>query len=99
MEGGAFGMGILTLELIALLLAAWKAPGWVKEIGKIAAASGLLWSLIGFAQAANVVAEVGEIGAVLIWGGLRVCAISLIYGLLIYVLSLILRIVQKPRLM
>ena len=31
-QGGPAGMIIITLFLIALLVAAWKAPRWVKEI-------------------------------------------------------------------
>ncbi len=92
-------MSILTLELIALLLAAWKAPGWVKEIGKIAALSGVLWTLLGFYGAAEAIHQAGDVSQGLLFGGLRVCTIPLIYGLFIYLLSLVLRIVQKPRLM
>ena len=32
--GGLGGMIIITVLLICLLLAAWKAPRWVKEIGR-----------------------------------------------------------------
>ncbi len=92
-------MSILTLELIALLLAAWKAPGWLKEIGKIAAVSGLLWSLWGFVGAAAAIQQVGDVPIGLPFGGLRIAAYGIIYGLFIYLLSLVLRIVQKPRLM
>ena len=35
-EGGPWGMSLLTVELICLLFAAWKAPAWVKEIGLLA---------------------------------------------------------------
>lgn len=99
MEAGAGAMSILTLELIALLLAAWKAPNWAKEIGKIALASGVLWTLWGFYGAAQAIEQVGDVPTGLLFGGLRVATIPLIYGLLIYLLSLVLRIVQKPRLM
>ena len=29
LQGGPFGMGLLTLLLIGLCIAAWKAPAWV----------------------------------------------------------------------
>ena len=32
-EGGAIGMGVITLLLAFMLFAAWKFPAWVKEIG------------------------------------------------------------------
>ena len=35
-DGGVFSMSLLSLELIALLFAAWKAPAWVKELGVLA---------------------------------------------------------------
>ncbi len=92
-------MGILTLELIALLLAAWKAPGWVKEIGIIALITGLLSTMLSFSQAANAVIAAGDISPYLVWGGIKVCLITIIYGTLIYFVSLVIRIVQKPRLL
>ena len=33
-EGGLAGMIAITVLLICLFLAAWKAPKWVKEIGR-----------------------------------------------------------------
>ncbi len=92
-------MGVLTLELIALLLAAWKAPGWVKEIGLLALVTGPVWFMRGFYMAASAIAQAGDIAPSLLWSGVRVTLISLIYGCLIYALSLIIRIVQKPRLL
>ena len=35
-EGGPISMSILTILLVCLLFAAWKAPAWVKEIGSAA---------------------------------------------------------------
>ena len=50
-EGGAIFMSILTIMLLALLLAAWKAPAWVKEIGIIALVLGIFgtfdWNVYG----------------------------------------------------
>ena len=33
MQGGAGYMTILTVLLVAIFFAAWKAPRWIKEIG------------------------------------------------------------------
>jgi len=96
-EGGPLGMTILTIILLALLLAAWKAPAWVKEIGLIALVGGVIWALLGFFQAAGVIAIAGDIHQSVIWAGMKVAIISPIYGLFIYLLSLIIRIIQKPR--
>jgi hypothetical protein len=99
LEGGALWMSILTLELVALLFAAWKAPAWVKEIGIIAFVTGVFSSLLGFSQAAEAVQAAGDISPFLVWGGIRVATITIMYGTLIYLVSLVIRIIQKPRLL
>jgi biopolymer transport protein ExbB/TolQ len=99
MQGGAGWMSILTLELIALLLAAWKAPGWVKEIGKIALVTGLFSTMLGLSQAGAAIQAAGDISTGMLWGGIRVALITVMYGTLIYLVSLVIRIVQKPRFM
>lgn len=98
-EGGLFWMSLLTLELIGLLLAAWKAPGWVKEAGIISVVTGFLGFLFGISQMAGAIQGIGDISDALIFGGLKVALITLIYGTLIYLASLVIRIVQKPRLL
>lgn len=54
LAGGAWIMSILTVELICLLFAAWKAPAWVKEIGLLVLVTDLIWQLKGMVQAAEV---------------------------------------------
>lgn len=96
-EGGLGGMIVITVLLIALLAAAWKAPNWVKEIGIAALVAGIFWTVCGLSQAAGVVQMVGDISPAVVWGGIKVMTIPLLYGLVIYFLSLIIRIIQKPR--
>ena len=43
-----FGIGVITLLLIALFFVAWKAPAWVKETGLAALATGWLWTVCEF---------------------------------------------------
>jgi len=96
-EGGIIGMTVLTIILLALLLAAWKAPAWVKEIGIIALVVGVIWALLGlFIAAADIVAA-RETQQFIIWAGIKVIIIAPMYGLLIHLVSLIIRIIQKPR--
>jgi len=95
--GGVPWMTFLTIILLALLLAAWKAPAWVKEIGLFALAVGVLGSVVGFIQAANDIAAAGDIAPRIIWSGMLVAVITTLYGLLIYLVSLVIRIIQKPR--
>ena len=95
--GGIPWMTFLTMILLALLLAAWKAPAWVEDIGIIALVVGALGFFVGFYQAALDIANAGNIHPAIIWSGMRVAVITPIYGLIIYFVSLIIRIIQKPR--
>ena len=90
-------MTFLTIILLALLLAAWKAPAWVKEIGMIALVFGVFVFFYGFYIAADDLAKAGEIPPGIVWAALRVGLIPPMYGLLIYLVSLVIRIIQKPR--
>ena len=91
-------MTFLTLVLLALLLAAWKAPAWVEEIGSFALAVGVLSGLVGFYVAAADVGAAGiEHKQSIIWKALSVDVIVPIYGVIIYLASLIIRIIQKPK--
>ena len=95
--GGIPWMTFLTINLLALLLAAWKAPAWVKEIGIIALVVGVIGFFIGFYFMAVSLSKAGDLATGIIWGGLRIAVITPIYGLMIYFVSLVIHIVQKPR--
>ena len=94
---GGFGMIIITLMLVGLFFAAWKAPNWVKEIGLLALAFGFMFTLIGFVQAAGFLQAEADISPNVIWGGVKVGLIPIIYGFIVYIVSLVLRIIKKPR--
>lgn len=96
-EGGLPGMIVITVFLIALFLAAWKAPRWVKEIGIGAFVFGFFWMLRGLSQVLDVVQTFGDISFGVVCGGLKVTLIPLFYGLIVYFISLIIRIIHKPR--
>ncbi len=97
-SGGPLGMAVITLLLIALFFAAWKAPAWVKEVGLAALAVGAMWTLMGFLQMADFMQGVpDEVSPNVIWGGVKVGLIPIIYGIIVYIVSLILRIIHKPR--
>lgn len=97
--GGYGHMSIVTLLLIVLLLAAWKAPAWVKEIGLIALALGFLWQaicLIRYGDAIQSV-DVNSISPNITWMGVKCSLIPSAYCVIVYIVSLIIRIVRKPR--
>jgi hypothetical protein len=90
-------MVILTIELVALLLAAWKAPGWIKEIGLIALMTGLLVTTLGMQSAARSFPAANVVAQNLFGDRVAFAMETSIYGMFIYLVSLVIRIVQKPR--
>lgn len=88
-------MSILTFLLLGVLWTAWKG-GPLKELGLLALAFGILGQLIGIYDAFSVF-ETTEISSALLAGGLKVSLTTTLYGLLIYILSLVLRAAQTWR--
>ncbi|WP_290539646.1 hypothetical protein [Alistipes sp.] len=97
LEGGTWGMSILTVELICMLFAAWKAPAWVREIGLLALLTGIFYQILGVFQILGVIQLAGDISPAVLAGGFKVSFISVMYGMLIYAASLVIRMLQKPR--
>ena len=97
-EGGLFGMAILTILLVLMLFAAWKAPAWVKEIGLAALVWGFFWQFAGIYQMLDVLQTMTDVPMSVIYGGAKVTMVPAMYGMLIYLVSLIIILVQKPRL-
>ena len=98
--GGYGPMSIVTLLLIALLLAAWKAPAWVKEIGLIALALGFLLQAIYLIRRGDAIQSVdaNSISPNITWMGVKCSLIPSAYCVTVYIVSLIIRIARKPRL-
>ena len=109
-EGGIGFMSVLTILLVAIFFAAWKAPRWVKEIGLFALAFGFLGHLLGVFQVLSVLRDVAadkgaEVSGIadlipvrVLLGGLKVTLNCFIYGVIIYLVSLVVRVIKKPRL-
>ena len=95
-EGGLIFMSVITLILVLVLYAAWKAPAWVKEAGLVALAFGffacLLSVYVGFLTMSRV-----DVESTIAFGGFRMALIPLMYGVIVYIISLVIRIIQKPR--
>lgn len=96
-EGGLVWMICISLFLIAIFIAAWKAPRWVKEIGIGALVFAIFGTLSGLAQMFDAIQMFGDISPAVICGGLKVTLIPTFYGLIVYFVSLIIRVIQKPR--
>ena len=110
MQGGPLFMTILTVLLVAIFFAAWKAPRWIKEIGSFALVFGFLTLLIGlyqmFEALQQVATDIGEgitgvfdlISPNVFFGGLKIALIPVFYGIIIYLISLVVSVIKKPRL-
>ena len=96
-EGGLVWMICISLFLIAIFIAAWKAPRWVKEIGIGALIFAIFGTLSGLAQMFDAIQMFGDISPAVICGGLKVTLIPTFYGFIVYFVSLIIRVIQKPR--
>lgn len=95
-EGGSAWTGTITLLLVALLLAAWKAPQCVRTLGRLALGFGLLTFLLGCYSVCDLLKE-HVVSDGIVWAGLRVGLIAPIYGAGVCAVSLVIRIVQRPR--
>ena len=98
MAGGWPYMAIITLVLVCALFAAWKAPAWVKSLGKVALAVGIISLLWGLHDMAEVCQEVGsEFPFSVYCGGFKVALIAPIYSIIVYVIITLADMVRKPR--
>jgi hypothetical protein len=61
-----------------------------KSIGLFSLVFGILGNLIGLYMAFSAIEQAGDIAPVLVYGGLKVSIITTLYGIFIYLLSLLL---------
>jgi biopolymer transport protein ExbB/TolQ len=61
-----------------------------RSIGLFAMITGILGQLIGLYMALTEIERAAEISPPIVWGGIKVSMISTLYGILIYLLALIL---------
>lgn len=98
MAGGWHFMALITLVLACALFAAWKAPAWVKPLGKVVIAIGVLSFLMGVQDMADCCAKVGsEIPFSVYCSGFKVALIAPIYSIIVYVIITIADTVRRPR--
>ena len=98
MAGGWHFMALITLALICALFSAWKAPAWVKPLGKVAIAIGILSFLMGVQDMADCCAKMGsEIPFSVYCSGFKIALIAPIYSIIVYVIITIADTVRRPR--
>lgn len=96
-QGGVLFMSLITLCLVGVLLAAWKMPSRVKELGIAALVLGIVSWAVGMYQAMSVLQINGDISPSVLLGGAKVALIAPIWGCIVFIISLIVRIIQKPK--
>ena len=98
MAGGWPYMAVITLVLVCALFAAWKAPAWVKSLGKVAIAIGIFSFFSGVADMADICQETGSQFPFSVYcGGFRVALIAPLYSIIVYIVITIVDMVRRPR--
>lgn len=98
MAGGWHFMAIITLVLVCALFAAWKAPAWVKSLGRVAIAVGIFAFLSGVQDIAKICLETGNQFPFSVYcGGFKVALIAPLYSIIVYVVITIVDMVRRPR--
>ena len=70
--------------------AALRKVNYAKIIGLLALITGIFGQLIGLHQAFSAIQTAGDISPSLVFGGIKVSMITTLYGISIYILSLLL---------
>lgn len=97
-EGGVVTMSLLTLVLIAVLFAAWKAPRWVLGLGMMSVPIAVIGTLSGLQQGFRTIMETGgDVAPSLIYGGFAVMTIPFIYSAAIVLVALAIWLMQRPK--
>ena len=95
LQGGVLTMSLLTFLLISVIIASSKKQKIVKPLGLLAFIVGLLSAVLGLHSAFTVIEQVGNASPSIVAGGIKVAFTSLIYGLTIFVISLVLDVIVK----
>ena len=56
--------------------------------GAMSLVLGLLGTVVGVIQMASAIERIGQVSETLLWGGIRVTMVTLVFGLLLFALSL-----------
>jgi len=66
-----------------------RSLSYIKSIGLFAMITGILYQLIGFYQAFSAIEIAGDVSSSLFYAGLRISMITTIYGIFIYLFSIL----------
>lgn len=74
---------------------ALRKTKYIKSLGLLALIVGILWQLCGFYHALSVISEAINISPEILYKGLKLSMISTIYGMIIYIISILLWIISN----
>lgn len=101
-EGGPLFMGILTIVFLVLIVISVYAYlnkqkteekernlSLIRGVGLFALVTGILGQLIGLYDAFSAIQGMGSVSPAMLAGGLRVSMITTLYGVVIFIVSLL----------
>ncbi len=91
-EGGILFMSIISFFLLMIFISFYLHNDKLKTYGNLALASGILGSFIGIYSALGVIQQVGNVSQAILANRFKVAFISLIYGIIVYIVSRLLSI-------
>ncbi|WP_462248033.1 MotA/TolQ/ExbB proton channel family protein [Ekhidna sp.] len=102
--GGLLFMSILTIELAAVLYFTFISistksfkTSRIKSAGLLAAISGILGQLIGLFDAFQAISIAGTVSPGILAAGLKVSMITTMYGLVIYLIAILISLVLSSK--
>ena len=85
-------MSIISFFLLMTFISFYLHNDKLKTYGNLALASGILGSFIGIYSTLGVIQQVGNVSQAILADGFKVSFISLIYGIIVYIVSRLLSI-------
>lgn len=110
-QGGIYGMSIITLlGIAALAMAVYnltrqagrketsaKLINSVLYLGSMAFLAGLVWNALGLYQVLDIIQQMGGVSQTALAGGLKAASISTIWGLFLFFISYVLWFILRLR--
>ena len=94
-EGGVLFMSIISILLLFLLVQFFRAKYKLVHIGALACCTGVLGTSIGLYSALQAIPELGGVSKDMLANGLRVASITGIYGLMVFMISIVLSYIKN----
>ena len=94
-EGGVLFMSIISTLLLFLLVQFFRVKPKLIYIGALACCTGVLGTSIGLYSALQAIPELGGVSQQMLANGLRVASITGIYGLIVFMISIVLSYIKN----